>query len=447
MEERNDQDSKSIDLDSLLQQKEMLEGLIRDKFMKPVTVMFTDLKGSTTIAEKEGDLASRMLIRDHNNIVFPKIKDNGGVLVKTMGDGTLSYFESAQGAIRAAAAIQKEISEFNLKKLHKMPILVRIGMHTGNAIIEKNDIFGDVVNTASRFESSAKPGEIYVSESTYEALTDKNEILCRFLKEVSLKGKEGTFSVYKAYWNPAEAAEESSKTEGMPAPPPQPARQGTQKISTQLPEAAQAAPASQATAPSSEEMRIQQKADLLANEGELIQLYLMCEENSAKGLAMQMLQEMVSELKDSGPREIRFFGEEALWFFKTSFTTGRLKEADYPITNLAVSRAPVIISIRGGEGFLKIVPKAAEGVKQVEIERENSSKSIAAANTEYALGKNGRIVFSHCFPVEYKVHKDRFLILKMSAYEDCVRQQMNLSLAEVWKNFASECKRLIILGI
>lgn len=189
------------DIDSLLEQRQSLDKMFAEKFTKRVSVMFTDLKGSTTIAEKEGDLASRSLIKHHNDILFPIIKKNNGVLVKTMGDGTLSYFERAQDGVRAGVEIQSAIEAFNLTKKLRFPILVRIGLHTGDCIIEKNDIFGDVVNTASRFETAANPGEVVFSEETFNSLTDKEEIYCRYIKNTKLKGKADEFKVYKAFWS------------------------------------------------------------------------------------------------------------------------------------------------------------------------------------------------------------------------------------------------------
>lgn len=192
------------DLEKFLEEKERMDALFKEKFTRKVTVMFTDLKGSTTIAEREGDMSSRLLIKHHNEIVLPLIASGGGVLVKTMGDGTMSYFESAQDSVRTAARILSEIDAFNVSKKIRTPILIRIGMHTGECIIEKSDIFGDVVNTASRFETSANPGEAYFSEDTYNAMTDKSELYCRFIKNVTLKGKSEPFKAYKVFWNQSE---------------------------------------------------------------------------------------------------------------------------------------------------------------------------------------------------------------------------------------------------
>lgn len=217
VKEKGDTDHDISSIEQYLEKKAQLENLLQEKFTKTLTVMFTDLKGSTSIAENEGDLSARMLIKHHNDIVFPVIKSHNGVLVKTIGDGTLSYFESAQDGVRAAAQIQKGIDEFNLTAKLKTPILVRIGLHTGKCILEKNDIFGDVVNTASRYESSASPGEIYCSEETYHALADKSEVYCRFIKTITLKGKKEPVNVYKAFWNPTEIERDLTDKTSVPA--------------------------------------------------------------------------------------------------------------------------------------------------------------------------------------------------------------------------------------
>ncbi len=200
----NNHTGDNLDVDNIIEERERLDKIFQGKFMKVITVMFTDLKGSTSIAESQGDFAGLTMMKHHNDIVFPAIKGNKGILVKTMGDGTMSYFTNAQDALRAAVGIQAGIDEFNLGKSLPSPILIRIGIHTGKGVVEQNDIFGDVVNVASRFESISNPGEIYLSEETYNSLTDKAEIYCRFIKTATLKGKKEPFNVYKAFWNPKE---------------------------------------------------------------------------------------------------------------------------------------------------------------------------------------------------------------------------------------------------
>ncbi|TSA48770.1 MAG: adenylate/guanylate cyclase domain-containing protein [Nitrosomonadales bacterium] len=213
---------ESDDIEQFLEQQAKLEAALKKKFTKFITIMFTDLKGSTSIAETEGDMVSRMLIKEHNDIVMPAIQQNNGVFIKSIGDGTLSTFENALDAVRAAVRIQRGMDELNMAQKFKIPVLMRIGLHSGMCIVEKNDIFGDAVNTASRFESSATPGDIFMSENTYNALSDKSEIYCRFVKQVTLKGKKEPYNAYKAFWNPQEIERDRIEGAAPAAPAPKP---------------------------------------------------------------------------------------------------------------------------------------------------------------------------------------------------------------------------------
>ena len=192
------------DIGRLLQQRDDLERAMKDKFQRVLTVMFTDLKGSTALAEKAGDIAVRGMLKRHHDLIIESVKAHGGVLVKTIGDGSLSHFEDALAACRAAVAIQRGMEAINLAKTYNVLLLTRIGMHTGECLLEKNDVFGDVVNTASRFESAATAGEILISEETYNAVSDKSEFYTRFDRNVDLKGKSLPFKAYIVFWDPRE---------------------------------------------------------------------------------------------------------------------------------------------------------------------------------------------------------------------------------------------------
>ena len=192
------------DIGKMLERRDKLERAMKEKFQRVLTVMFTDLKGSTAIAEASGDIVVRGMLKVYHDLCRDSVQANGGTLVKTIGDGSLSHFTDALAACRAAAAIQRGMEALNLSKKFKTLLLARIGIHTGECILEKNDIFGDVVNTAARFESAANPGEILVSEATYDALSDKTEFYARFDRDVTLKGKANSFKAYIVFWDPKE---------------------------------------------------------------------------------------------------------------------------------------------------------------------------------------------------------------------------------------------------
>ncbi len=198
-----------LSAEALLAEKQRLEDLYRDKYTREISVMFTDLKGSTSLTETHGDLATRELVKIQNKILNPIITHNSGVLVKTMGDGTMSYFESGIEAIRTAVAFQKAVNNRNNRSTDQLPIEVRVGIHTGVGIVEESDIYGDVVNVASRYESLAESGEIYISDATWETVDNKAEFYTRFYKESVVKGKKDKVTVYKVFWNEEEIKRDS----------------------------------------------------------------------------------------------------------------------------------------------------------------------------------------------------------------------------------------------
>lgn len=199
-----------LEMEQLLGKRSRIDSLLQKKFRKYITVMFTDMKGSTSLADTKGDITVRLIINEHLKIILPIIEKYNGKHVKTMGDGTLSYFENAQDAVHAAVNIQKSIEEYNRTEEPKIPIRLRIGLHTGNCLIDGNDIIGDVVNVTSRFESIADPGTIFFSEETYKNLSDENDIYCRFIKTTMLKGKKDTFKVFEALWDKKRIEEDRS---------------------------------------------------------------------------------------------------------------------------------------------------------------------------------------------------------------------------------------------
>lgn len=428
---------KSLDLEKLLEERERLESLIKRKFTRIVTVMFTDLKGSTSMAENEGDVATRYLIKKHNDILLPLIGANNGILVKTMGDGTLSYFEQAQDAVRAAVRIQQDIERFNQTQESRIPLQVRIGLNTGTGIIEKNDIYGDVVNVASRFETLAAPGEIYFSESTYNALESREEFYCRYLKTAQLKGKKALEKVFKAFWDEDEIARDrAAVAAGGPA-----VAAPEETISLDQLRARQAAFEPEETEQAREVLR---RVKLLERERELPELYLLCGEHRYR-TTQEISRRLQEELDAAEHLECKFGGKPGLWFHRDAITIGRFPEADFPLTNKAMSRVPVWFGIRNGGGWLKIESRGMKEIKPVELERDGA-RSPAAPDVELQLGASGRVVFSVCFPLEYRIHRGRFLVVRILDPQECLRKNFTFTLQEIWRDFPVESSRLLIIG-
>lgn len=107
-----------------------------------------------------------------------------------MGDGTLIQFDSTRDALNCAREIQKQV---NLN----LDFKIRIGIHLGDITIENNDIYGDGVNIASRIESIAEPGSIYISEAVQGAVKGTGDFNFQYLGEKKLKHVERPVRIYK----------------------------------------------------------------------------------------------------------------------------------------------------------------------------------------------------------------------------------------------------------
>ncbi|MBN2063091.1 MAG: hypothetical protein JW882_21990 [Deltaproteobacteria bacterium] len=136
--------------------------------IKKMAVLFTDIVGSSKYFKEHGDLAGRMMLKQHQDISSPVITEFGGFVVKFLGDSVMAYFLDPCEALKAAIKIQQSFLRFNCKKENEGEIHVRICIHYGDGIEEEKDIFGDVVNMAAKFLPLANGDQIFVSQELRE---------------------------------------------------------------------------------------------------------------------------------------------------------------------------------------------------------------------------------------------------------------------------------------
>ena len=163
-----------------------------------VTIMFTDIVDSTRYWDTHGDIKGRLMVDQHNRLVFPVIKKFHGKVVKTIGDSVMASFSSPAHAVRAAAGIQQAVADYR-KQNKRFKLEMRIGIHTGNALVEKRDVFGDVVNVAARVEGLAGAGEILISGST-EKRVKRSEFALTRKKSFTPKGKKTEIVTFACDW-------------------------------------------------------------------------------------------------------------------------------------------------------------------------------------------------------------------------------------------------------
>ncbi len=153
-----------------------------------VTVLFTDIVGSTERARAVGDAEWNRLLSKHDDLVRSALERHAGREVKTTGDGVLATFESPTQAVECASDISDEVARLGIE--------IRAGIHTGECEMTGGDIAGIAVHAAARIEAAAGAGEVWVSETT-KALTAGSNLTFAEQGEHQLKGLDEPLRLYR----------------------------------------------------------------------------------------------------------------------------------------------------------------------------------------------------------------------------------------------------------
>ena len=177
-----------------------------------ITILFSDIRRFTSLAERLPARQVVDLLNDYFTQMIGVVIDHDGVVDKLMGDSVMALFgapipgkEDTINAIRCSLAMQKRLATFNKNRSDKgRPTLeMGIGLNTGPVIAgnigssERMEytVIGDSVNIAARLQALAKPGEVLVSEATYQQVKDK--VIATTLEPMTLKGKRIPVGVYR----------------------------------------------------------------------------------------------------------------------------------------------------------------------------------------------------------------------------------------------------------
>jgi class 3 adenylate cyclase len=163
-----------------------------------VTILFTDMEGSTTLTQRLGDAGAQEVLRTHNTIVREALKAHGGGEVKHTGDGIMASFPSALRALECAIAIQRAVADRG-EEQPEMPLRVRIGLNAGEPVAEDQDLFGTAVQLAARICAHAEPGQILAPTVVRELAAGKGFLLAD-LGDVVLRGFEDPVRLYEVRW-------------------------------------------------------------------------------------------------------------------------------------------------------------------------------------------------------------------------------------------------------
>lgn len=168
--------------------------------MPDLSIAFVDLTGSVSVFETLGnDLATQTITR-LTQWVGSKAVENGGQVVKTLGDGVLMSFADNNRAVSTMVQIQQEHTARSRQWPNQVKLQVQIGVARGPVVVVDGDCFGDAVNLASRLSDLAGPEQILVSDAVIRGLSSRAGARFRSLGPMRIKGKADPCEVFRIEW-------------------------------------------------------------------------------------------------------------------------------------------------------------------------------------------------------------------------------------------------------
>ncbi len=162
-----------------------------------VTILFTDIEGSSQLNEQLGDDQWLGVLREHNQIVRGQVEAHSGYEVKSQGDGFMIAFPSAKDALRCAIGIQRAL---DARASESPRLRVRIGLHTGEPVRDADDFYGKAVVLAARIASEARGAEILASSLVRELTESSGEFIFEAPTEAELRGLSGIYQLSAIRW-------------------------------------------------------------------------------------------------------------------------------------------------------------------------------------------------------------------------------------------------------
>ena len=152
-------------------------------------ILFADIVGYSAMIQQDEHTAVEKV--NHFREVLEIISGElNGKIIQYYGDGCLLLFNSSTDSAEFAKLLQSDLNE-------EPKVPVRIGIHMGDVLLHNENVFGDVVNIASRLQAMAPAGGIYVSEMVYRNIVNKQGLDCIFVKEEKLKNIREPIRIYE----------------------------------------------------------------------------------------------------------------------------------------------------------------------------------------------------------------------------------------------------------
>ena len=163
------------------------------------TILFTDIEGSTDLRVRVGDSAANEIIKLHDDLVRSRLEIAGAMETKSLGDGFMALFSSANQAIQTAVAIQRAIEEHNQTNPDS-PLSVRMGLNSGDVTQSAGEAHGTAVHAASRVAGAAQGGQILVSQVVQDLAGSGSDTRTMDRGMFWLKGFPERWRLYEVLW-------------------------------------------------------------------------------------------------------------------------------------------------------------------------------------------------------------------------------------------------------
>ncbi len=175
-----------------------LNGSAAEHQQDQATLLFADICGSTGLFERYGDFRARQIESRVLDLLADQTVAHQGTVVKTIGDEIMSHFPDAAKGMSAACEMQQRIKDDPI--LADLSIAIRIGLHHGPVLVEKDDVFGDAVNVAARMVALAKADQIITTRETVNCLAADFRRTTRSLGRSWVRGKQNEMEIAEVIW-------------------------------------------------------------------------------------------------------------------------------------------------------------------------------------------------------------------------------------------------------
>lgn len=170
--------------------------------MAELTIAFVDLTGSVSVFETLGNDRATKAVTKLTQWIGAMGAENGGTVVKMLGDGVLMSFANNRNAVDAMLLIQQEHAKRLVQWPDRLKLMMQIGMARGQVVVVDGDCFGDAVNVASRLSDLAGPEQIMATDTVIRKLGARHGVRSRSLGPMRIKGRVEPCEVFRVEWQP-----------------------------------------------------------------------------------------------------------------------------------------------------------------------------------------------------------------------------------------------------